>query len=297
MDIDITRRQALLIGGGSIAGFGGLGLGARHIFRSADAPELRLPTARLEDDGWEQVAKASDEFESGSVGPFSLAWQTNSFEYHHIDEFERLEQTEATLTTDEEESEVSLEDAVTFPLGLFTATVFSVSPQAFDFPGGQVKNQVEAAGQAEALTQTIDRLEAHGFEVERNDNEDSPPDEEEGDEDSAQPGETMETNRGYEATVLEFDIAYPLEEVTLQTASGEELLIESETIPAVCRIAFWQPRSYLVSVAGTYPADDTPVALTGELADESVQLSADFALSPAERKALLDEYIRTIRIT
>lgn len=302
MDVDITRRQAMAAGGA--VALGALGLGTyRHIYRSPDVPRPVVPIDRLEMNGWELVDETTDQFEDGTLGPSTLTWQTHTLQFEMTAEREVLGR--ATVDYGDDRRDVSL-GLFERPLSTFTASATSVSPHVFDLPGGQVKRGIRAAAEQEALVQFLNGLEARGFELPEESG--NTPEEgndgvrTEGNEDSDGNGtdpdeelETFETESGYTAKVIEFEVKYPLGEQEFEIADGEQLRIAADTVPVTCRFAVWQPSSYLLSTGGTYPTEDEiRIAAEGEDGRE-VRVEIEMDRSHDARRDELDEYMRSMR--
>ena len=302
MDVDITRRR-LLVAGGGLTGLSALGIGTRHWLRSPDAPKPAVPVDDLRTNGWERTDESIDTADVGSVGPFTFTAQT------HMLQFQRpasdgAASVRSTSSDDEFEEVITL--PVEMPTHLFTARGISMSPQAFDLPGGQIKTAARTAARQDVLIQFTAQLERLGFQLpEESDdtatgertNESAESDDRGAENDTSNGGSdirTLETRDGYTADLLEFEVTYPLPRTGVQISEEETISLPSTAIPVTCQVALWQPSSYFMSVGSAYPARSISWDRLEEESDGEDEFEVDLDLSPEQTEAEITAYMQKI---
>lgn len=278
-DYPLTRRQAI-VGGGGIIALLAAGLGVSHVLRPARAVQPTVPEDDLERNGWVQSDLTAETVLDDAAGPINVEAIAATVQYEN-----------EGLTNDIKDTEVTIEyrgQTMTDPLsdylgsefdqsmGVFAATKIDLTPHIDELPGGLGRAEVMDPVVTQAQEQFDQQLRDAGLEDVRQVEE-----------------STLEVDTGQEATLFEYRASFTFEE-TNASLQGTTITIPGDEIEVAGYLAVWHNGRNVLIAAGAHPNENYTNTVTDTVQGAELTISFDLELSPSSLRDEVQGYMARV---
>lgn len=265
--IPVSRRQAIL--GAGVVGVLGVGVGASHVLRPAQAVSPEVPRRALEENDWVRVAEATEPVVQDSAGPISIEAIASTVRYENEGLVADIKDRDVTVEFAGDTQTERLGDHAggqfDQSMGVFAAMKVDITPHIDELPAGIGRAQVMGPVRTQAGDQFESQLREAGLENVR----------------EVEPTTTFEPDSGADATFFEYRGAFRFEQTSVDV-QGTQLQIPGGSIEIAGYLAVWHDGRNVVVAAGAHPNQNYTDTVTDTVAGRELTIDVDLGLRPSQ---------------